>query len=79
MMDKILPNDQIFNKVLRERTDISPLEKTASQHYHYAVSEKDFCQWITLLAPDEQIIVQEYLCFSNERWQQILDKSIKYR
>jgi hypothetical protein len=51
-MQKIIPNEQIINDTLRERTDLSPLTKTFTQMLHTVTVDK-YAQWLTLLDKDD--------------------------
>ncbi len=52
-MQKILSNSTIYNKELRERTDINPLLKTATQRYYFDGIDV-FRDWFYNLLDDEE-------------------------
>jgi hypothetical protein len=63
-MQKILSEASLQNKELRERTDISPLIKTAIWRYYFSEDRETFKNWFyDLLDDDEREEVRAYLGF----------------
>jgi hypothetical protein len=58
-MKKILPNNSLKNKTLRERKDLSPLLKTYCHRYHYQ-SDKIFKKWMEMLTFKEKEKIYKY-------------------
>lgn len=55
-MKKILSNSSIRPKVLRERKDLSPLQKTAIYRYNFEGSD-NYTVWFNSLSPIEKFVV----------------------
>lgn len=66
-MKKILANSSIKNKRLRERSDLSPLHKTAIHRYHNE-SIDSLGYWLSILSYEEKVQVKAWLSIDNDFW-----------
>ena len=58
-MKKILNNNSLKNKILRERNDLSPLLKTYVHRYNTKSDEQNK-KWWNLLSEDEKLEIENY-------------------
>lgn len=74
-MKKILSLKSIKNKRLRQRSDLSLLQKTTLHRYNNDSSDA-FKEWLTMLSSKECKQVKDLLGYSNSYWTEVYNLAI---